>query len=153
MLTDAGSATHHFANRGRMSELIFEPRYAVRTTRNPALDWLRDLILDPFREGREFGEASLTFRDDGRSAELILIADRELGYYLKYDPTGDTWLSLGDSDRLSEVVCPDDWQVSAGLFVPPEKTLLVIQEFAQSGTRSEAIAWIRPEDVPEEGNW
>lgn len=136
-----------------MAELVFEPRYAIHTTRNPAPDWLRDLILDPFRKGREFGEALLTFRDGGRSAELILIADRELGYYLKYEPTGDTWLSLGDSGRLSEVVCPDDWKVSAGLFVPPEKAWLVIQEFCQSGTRSEAVAWTRPVSVPEDGNW
>jgi hypothetical protein len=136
-----------------MSEVLFEPRYAIRSVRDPDLDWLRDLILDPFRPGREFGEAIITFRDGDRATDLILIADRDLGYYLKYEPTGDTQLSLGDPSRLAEVVCPDDWQASAGLFVPPDRAWLAISEFCRSDGRSSEIEWIRPEDIPPEGNW
>ncbi len=136
-----------------MPEVLFEPRYAIRSVRDPDAAWLRDLILDPFRPGREFGEATIKFRDGGRTATLILIADRELGYYLNHEPSGDTWLSLGDPGRLAEVVCPDDWQASAGLFVPPEKAWLAIHEFCRSGGRSSEIEWIRPEDMPAEGNW
>ena len=48
-----------------------------------------------------------------RETTLILINDAELGYYLKYfDPEGKEWLSLGNRDRLWEVVCPDDWEAS-----------------------------------------
>jgi hypothetical protein len=136
-----------------MPEVLFAPRYAIRPVRDPDPDWLRDLILDPFRPGREFGEARATFRDGDRTAELILIADRGLGYFLKWEPTGDTWLSLGDPSRLAEMVCPDDWQASAGLFVPAEKAWLAIHEFCRTGGRSSEVAWIRPEDVPAEGNW
>jgi hypothetical protein len=91
-----------------MSEVLFEPRYAIRSVRNPNPDWLRDLILDPFRAGREFGEAIITFRDGDRATKLILITDRDLGYYLNHGSPKDSWLSLGDPSRLAEVVCPDD---------------------------------------------
>jgi|APIni6443716594_1056825.scaffolds.fasta_scaffold1217404_1 hypothetical protein len=136
-----------------MADVWFEPRYAIRRVRNPEPDWLRDVILDPFRPGREFGEALIEFREEERRLSMILIADRELGYYLKYDPTADTWLSLGDASRLSEVVCPDDWEASAGLFVSPEDAWVVISEFCRTGQRSSAIHWIRPIEIPEDGNW
>jgi hypothetical protein len=136
-----------------MADILFQPRYAIRSVRNPDLEWLRDVILDPFCPGREFGEALIDFDDGHRLRRMILIADRDLGYYLKYDPGGDTWLSLGDASRLSEVVCPDDWQASAGLFVPAEQAWLAVSEFCRSGERSTAIKWIRPGEVPVDGNW
>jgi hypothetical protein len=136
-----------------MPEVWFEPRYAIRAVHNPDLDWLRHLILDPFRPGREFGEATVTFQDGDHAIGLILIADRDLGYYLNYGSPGDTWLSLGDPSRLAEVVCPDDWQASAGLFVRPDRAWLAVTEFCRSGLRSSKIEWIRPEDLPPQGNW
>ena len=136
-----------------MPEVRFNPRYAISPVRNPDPAWLCDLILDPFRPGREFGEATIVFSDSGRTIDMILIADRTLGYYLKYDAGGEEWLSLGDASRLSEVVCPDDWQASAGLFIPPEQAWLAIREFCQTGTRSHAIRWISPVELPEDGNW
>lgn len=136
-----------------MVEIVFEPRYALEATRNPDLSWLRGVILNPFQMGGEFGEATITFREGAREATLILISDRELGYYLKHEQVGDIWLSLGDPDRLTEVVCPDDWKASAGLFIPLARAWMVIHEFLLSGTRSAVIGWIQPSDVPESGNW
>ena len=83
-----------------------------------------------------------------------MLAHLELGYYLNYMGRGnEEWLSLGDASRLSEVVIPDDWKASAGLFIPPDKAWPAIEEFCQFGTRSERIAWISPEQVPDDGNW
>jgi hypothetical protein len=136
-----------------MAEIHFQPRYAVSSVVNPELNWLRELILDPFREGREFGEATIQFREGERQLRMILISDPKLGYYLNYDPEKDTWLSLGDASRLSEVICPDDWEASAGLFISADKAWLAISEFCQTGERSGAIKWIRPSSLPEDGNW
>jgi hypothetical protein len=130
--------------------VTFSPRYAIPEATDPDPIWLRDLILRPSEPGREFGEATITFRDGDREASLILIVDRTLGYYLilgKHE-----WLSLGDRGRLTEVVCPDDWEASAGLFVPAEKAWAAISEFCASGMRSDAIEWIRPSEVPAGGN-
>ena len=134
-------------------EVVFEPRYAIGPARNPGQAWLRELILDPSHPGREWGEALITFRDAHRTSELIVINDRDLGHYLKYEPTGDTWLSLGDAARLSEVICPDDWKASAGLFLAPQKAWIAISEFCRSGARSLDVEWIRPADMPDDGNW
>ena len=85
---------------------------------------------------------------------MIVLSDPELGYYLKYfDANEEEWLSLGDRGRLQEVVCPDDREASAGLFVRPEAARLAIREFCQSGTRASEVAWIRPENMPDGGNW
>src|SRR5690242_18079282 len=136
-----------------MTEVSFEPRYAIRWVCNPDMDWLRDLILNPFRPEQEFGDALIRFQDGDQNTSLILISDRELGYYLNHGAPNDIWLSLGDASRLTEVVCPDDWKASAGLFVPCDRAWLAISEFCRSGDRSSEIEWIRPEDVPPEGNW
>lgn len=136
-----------------MTDVFFEPRYALKAVRNPDMCWLRDVILDPCCPGREFGEASITFRDGRRVAILILINDRELGYYLNYEAEDDTWLSLWDPGKLAEVVCPDDWKASAGLFVPAERAWEAIHDFCLSGVRSATLSWIRPADMPEGGNW
>jgi hypothetical protein len=117
------------------------------------LAWLRDVIADPFRSGHEFGEATIVFWDGELKIDMILIADQTLGYYLKYDAGGEEWMSLGDENRLSEVICPDDWQVSAGLFISPDQAWLAISEFCQTGKRSDAIKWISPRDLLENGSW
>ena len=135
-----------------MPEFIFQPRYVIKSVRNPDLDWLRDLILEPFLPGREFGEAFIEYRDGQQSVSLILLSDRQLGYYLKHFLGKETWLSLGDAARLSEVVCPDDWEASAGLFVSPADAWSAIREFCLTGSRSSAIQWIRPSEVPPDGN-
>jgi hypothetical protein len=136
-----------------MAEVQFKPRYAISNVLNPDPIWLRDLILDPFGVGRVFGEASIVFSDNSRKVELIAITDWTLGYYLKYRSDLSEWLSLGDASRLSEVVCPDDWEASVGLFISPNLAWLAVQEFCRSGERSNEIRWIRPCELPVAANY
>jgi hypothetical protein len=137
-----------------VAEVTFEPRYALPRMRNPDLELLRDIILDPSGTGREFGDAVTSFEDGGNRSTLILLSHDELGYYLRYsDSEEDEWLSLGNANRLAEVVMPDDWEASAGLFVAVERAWPAIEDFCQFGIRSEKIEWVRPADMPEGGNW
>jgi hypothetical protein len=137
-----------------MAELSFEPQYALPWMRNPDLEELRRIVLNPKGPGWDFGDARIRYEARGEQFTLIVLSHLELGYYLKYiDPRDEEWLSLGDASRLTEVVVPDDWEASIGLFIPPDRAWLAIEEFCQSGTRSNRIAWIRPEAVPDEGNW
>jgi hypothetical protein len=122
--------------------------------KNPDLVVLRDIILHPAGPGHEFGEALIEYAQAGKAGTLIVLSDRKLGYYLKYlDATRSEWLSLGDKSRLSEVVCPDDWQASAGLFLAPDDAWNAIREFSESGQKSVGVTWIRPQDMPPDGNW
>jgi len=126
--------------------------------RPPDLEALRDIILRPDVPGREFGEATIHFGEGDERSVLLLLHHGPLGYYLHYfqhftRPDRADWLSLGDPTRLAEVVMPDDWEASAGLFIPTDRAWLVIEEFCRSGRRSDKIDWIRPEDMPEEGMW
>ena len=134
-----------------MQTITFHPRYALRRVSNPDMEWLKDVILHPFEPGREFGEASITFSEGAHKGDMILIADRKLGYYLIIGH--HEWLSLGDRSRLSEVVCPDDWKASAGLFVAPDKAWLAVQEFCKSACRTDQIDWITPDEIPDDGNY
>ena len=136
----------------RVPETTFEPRYAISSIRNPGSDELRDLIVNPNLPGREWGEALITFVDALRTVSLIVLNEASLGHYLKYDPSGDTWLSVGDRARLGDEICPDDWCVSAGLFVPTDKAWLAVSDFCSTGLRSLEIEWIRPSEIPPTGN-
>ena len=73
------SRLHHIgigrAHAGKRVTLLVADLHIRITTDDGEL--LRDLILDPFRPGREFGEAIITFRDGDRASDLILIADRD----------------------------------------------------------------------------
>jgi hypothetical protein len=127
--------------------------------RNPDLERLRQIILNPDGPGWQFSEGGIDYLSDGRRTHLIVLQHPELGYYLKYIGPGgirepnDTWLSLGDRSRLGEVVCPDDWEASAGLFIPPPLAWEAIQLFCTTGARSPAVEWISPLETPESGNW
>ena len=146
-----------------MAKFVFSPRYPhllPEELRHPDLDTLGRIILNPDGPGWQFSEAGIDYVfDTGRYHPLIVIRHPELGYYLqflggegRFGPE-DIWLSLGDRSRLGEVVCPDDWQASAGLFVPLPLAWEAIRHFCTSGDRSAAIEWINPQDMPENGNW
>jgi hypothetical protein len=145
-----------------VAEFVFSPRYShllPEEMRHPDLGTLGRIILNPQGPGWEFSEAGIDYLDGGRRTHLIVLQHPKLGYYLHYVGPGgikdpdDIWLSLGDRSRLGEVVCPDDWEASAGLFVPPSLAWEAIRHFCTSGTRSPVVEWISPRDVPENGNW
>jgi len=130
--------------------LTFQPRYRLPGLRNPDMNGLRKTILEL---GGEFGEATLLY-DGKHMARLILIFHDDYGYYLKYrNDDGKEWLSLADATRLKEVVTPDDWEASVGLFVPLPEAWDAIKHFCECGERSDEIVWIRPSEVPAGGNW
>ncbi|MHC4405482.1 MAG: Imm1 family immunity protein [Planctomycetota bacterium] len=135
-----------------MPAIRFEPRYQHdRFDKQPDLATLREYILS---QGSVFGDALIHRLDDASNApHLILLVDRNLGIYIKYIDGDNQWLSLHDRTRLSEVVCPDDWNAPAGLFVPTETAWLAIEEFCKTGRRSKAIEWTTPAEIPEDGNW
>ena len=134
----------------RMVTLTFQPRYKLPEVRNPDLNEFRQTILEC---GDEFGEATLVYEGE-QTATLILIFHDQYGYYLKYrNSDREEWLSLGDASRLKEVVTPDDWEASVGLFVPLPRAWQAIKDFCESGERSAGIMWIRPSEIPAGGNW
>lgn len=146
-----------------MPSFVFSPRYShllPEEMRRPDLETLGRLILTPDGPGWEFSEAGIDYYlDDARHHHLIVLGHPELGYYLQFlGPKGcfgpdDIWLSLGNRKRLGEVVCPDDWEASAGLFVPRSLAWVAIRHFCTTGERSEEIEWISPRDMPDTGNW
>lgn len=128
--------------------------------RQPTLDQLESLVLNPDGPEWQFAEAGIDYYfDDGRKHHMIVLGDTELGYYLQFlGPQGcfgpnDVWLSLGDRSRLEGVICPDDCEASAGLFVPHALAWQAIRHFCTTGERSPAIEWISHRDMPETGNW
>ena len=130
--------------------LIFQPRYKLPELRNPDLNELRKTI---YELGGEFGEATLLYEGE-QTATLILIFHDDYGYYLKYrNSDRKEWLSLSDASRLQEVITPDDWEASIGLFVPLPQAWGAIKDFCESGERSAGIEWIRPSEMPTGGNW
>jgi hypothetical protein len=135
-----------------------EPNYALSIMQSQDLVARRGIILRPDVPGREFREAMIHFGEDDERSVLSLLHHGPPGYYLHYfghfaRPDRDEWLSLGDPTRLAEGMMPDDWEPSAGLFIPPDRAWLVIEEFCRTGQRPDKIEWLRPEVMPEEGIW
>jgi hypothetical protein len=141
----------------------FSPRYPhllPEEMRKPDLETLGRVILNPDGPGWQFSEGGIDFfLEAGRRNHLIVLGDSDLGYYLQFSgPKGcfvpdDIWLSLGDRSRLNEVVCPDDWEASAGLFIPRSLAWEAIRSLCLTGGRSPLIQWISHLDVPDTGNW
>jgi hypothetical protein len=129
----------------------FEPRYALPATRQPDPEAVRSLLLAP---GGEWGEAVARFEDAGGRSELLVLSHPPLGYYLRHTaPDRSVRLSVWDDGRLAEVVEPDDWRASAGLFVPPPLAAEAVAEFLRSGGRWPGVRWEPPAVVPAGGNW
>lgn len=128
--------------------------------RDPDLTQLEQLVLNPDGPGWQFTEAGIDYYfDGGDKHHMVVLGDPELGYYLQFlgargsfDPD-DVWLSLGDRSRLTEVVCPDDCEASAGLFIPSTNAWEAIKDFCVEGRRSSAIEWISHREVPAAGAW
>jgi hypothetical protein len=128
---------------------------------NPSPEHLVHLIVDPPANywKRGSGDALLDFEErDGTSVSLLILPNESLGYFLKFLKfdgvrVSETWLSLWDRQNLDKVVeCSDEWMASVGLFLPAECAAEVVSEFARTGARASSITWIRPSDLPPEGN-
>jgi len=136
------------------------PHLIPEEMRRPNLEQLRQLVLSPDGPGWQFSEAGIDYLfADGRMHHLTVLGHAQLGYYLKFFDSDiphecqEIWLSLGDRSRLTEVVCPDDWEASAGLFVERKAAWESSHYFCTTGERAPAIDWITESEMPETGNW
>ena len=121
--------------------------------------FLKTVLIDNFeafcQEGSGDGFIDCQL-DDGNTVSLMIEPHPEYGIYLRYtdEATGDEMMSLGDSSRLSEVEeINDDIFASVGLFLPKEKAWQAIADLVTTGRPSDSIAWITPDEMPEDGNW
>jgi hypothetical protein len=64
-----------------VAEVSFEPRYILPWMRNPDLEELREIFLDPKGPGWYFGEAMIRYEERGEQFALIVLAHLELGPY------------------------------------------------------------------------
>ena len=118
-----------------MPKTRFEGRYGLQTENeylhyvfdDPSPANLEDLFLECSPPGEPWGDAMLRHSEAGVARVMAVLSHPDLGYYFHYQigcPDSGA-LSCGDRLRLSEVVCPDDLEVSAGLFVSPESGFAV----------------------------
>lgn len=133
-----------------------------KTIANPSPGFVASAILSPpkdyWRQGN--GDANIKCSEDGvEKSELIIAENEEFGFYMRfYDyeehPNPKPWLSLQDRSTLSVTTeCCDEWIASVGLFVVPERAAKAVEEFVQTGHKPTSIEWIRPSEIPEDGNY
>jgi hypothetical protein len=137
--------------------LHYEPPIGS-TQQNPPLEYMEELILHRWKGywNKGSGDAILRFQSASGTTEMLILSHQKSGgFYLRYiDRNGDEWLSLADPTKLKEVtiVC-DNWNASVGLILPKKQAWIAIKHFCETGQRTDAIPWIRPADIPKEGNW
>lgn len=95
------------------------------------------------------------FKNNKHTSDMIIGTNIEYGIFLHYTNNIEDKLSLYDETKLNEVVdgANCDLKVSAGLLLPKELAWEVIKEFLETGTASDKIRWISPDDIPEDGNY
>jgi hypothetical protein len=132
-----------------------------KVVQNPDVSTMQTLITNPppgyWLSG--CGAATIKFEDGASRHCLLILPNANYGIYLKFivlknGIAKETWLSLQDRAMLSKVCeCSDEWYASIGLFLPKDIAWLAIEEFLKTGKRSEKVNWIRPVELPAEGNW
>lgn len=93
--------------------------------------------------------------EDMPDVSICICAEKELGFFIAITNNEAVYLSLGDEERLDEVVdiWGDELYISKGLFVPIHFAWKILEEYITSQKLSEVINWTTPDDVPEEGNY
>lgn len=116
------------------------------------IDELKSII---FNDGNFLDCVGYIRADDLENTTVCVCAIKELGVFLGISINSEEYLSLGDRERLNEVVdvWGDDLNVSKGLFIPAELAWLGIEELVTNGKLSDKIQWINPKEIPEEGNY
>ena len=115
-------------------------------TTEPDAETFRRLILELPDEYwiRGNGQVQIHFLGKNEENELLVSPNKEFGVSLKIFGEGFDWLSLHDRARLAEITTvSDDWLTSVGLFLPPDKAWVAIEEFCRTGERSRAVEWIK----------
>lgn len=132
-----------------------DDRYELLKFENPSAERIAELVLHSSPPGTPWGDAIISYDCGDRSCKLIVLSHSELGYFLHHEETDDRsmMLSCWDREKLGQVECPDDLEVSTGLFVPPKEAFDAIMHFLGTGERAPNISWISPSEVPAGGNY
>lgn len=122
---------------------------------NPDKKWLRDLVLN---KGEDFwnagaGQGSLKFSGPDGTVELLLTMEQSLGFYLEYiDQNSVYYVSLGNGsfeDTVTVYVGGDPLVLPSAFFVSREVAWTAVEEFCNTGQRSDALTWKDRSEV----NW
>jgi hypothetical protein len=141
--------------------IIFESPNGL-AIENPSVDKLREDMIDNCHKywNQGHGSASISCICDEEDKRLLLVfPSEEYGMYLKYlvfknGSVIEEWLSLNDSKKLDICIeCSYEWYASIGLFLPKEKAWVAVNDFLMPGVRSNQINWIKPDEMPDDGNW
>jgi hypothetical protein len=100
------------------------------------------------------GQAWITYVDDKKYAKLILTFDiSNTKFCLEYDSNQEPrCVSLGEGDFnhiISTYVGGDKWILPTKFFVSPTETWLAIEEFCNTGNKTDKITWGKRSEI----NW
>jgi hypothetical protein len=123
----------------------------------PSHEELERRIVDLPAEYWSQGSGNVTLQHDS-GAELLVLPNLAHGIYLRYyanrADANDVWLSLEDRNALERTAeCAHEWYASVGLFLRSDRAWLAVKEFCETGRRSDRVRWIRPIELPDDGNW
>lgn len=126
---------------------------------NISLEEMKKYVIDEFTTYWEqgCGDGFIDYYvDDIRQSTLMIEPNNEYGIYLKYCDrrTRKEWLSLNDANALDEVAeTATEIYASIGLFLSLDLAWEGIKNFLLTGERSDKIEWVRPNIIPEGGNY
>lgn len=140
-----------------MYTLFYPPK--GKAVKNIALSQMKKYVTDEF-ESYWFNSGTSDaviqcFENNEHISDMTIGTNIEHGIFLHYISRTEDKLSLYDETRLNNVIDGANCQlyVSEGLFLPEESAWKAIREFLETGTASEEIEWISPDDLPEEENY
>lgn len=122
-------------------------------------DNFRDIIIMNFETYwlQGSGDGFIDYYENEKKLATLLIGPNvKFGLYLHYinHCNKDEYLSLNNRDELNEVAeTAEEIYASIGLFLPIETAWKVIYYFLNTGTTSDVIEWITPDEIPDGGNW
>ena len=137
-----------------MPKVSFDGRYDRYGIKELSEEVLEDIFIRELPIGGKWGDATIKYQDGAAIYKIIVLADETHGFYLKYiDSTQEEFMSIADRSKLTEVICPDDWEVSVGLFLDREHAYKVLLDFIKNGKRSDTVEWIQEDEMPKDSCW
>lgn len=107
--------------------------------------------------GRAFEDCCgmITYTDAKKKVQLSVASLKDYGVYIGYSNQQNTYLSLSDKSKLSNVldVWGDGLYVSEGLFIAPDLAWKSICEFVAAGEKCGEVDWMLSDELPEGGNY
>ncbi|URZ08856.1 hypothetical protein [Clostridium felsineum] len=136
----------------------FQPPFG-EMIENIKIEEMKKFIINDFETfwQKGCGDGSIDFYVDGKKQSTLMIEPNvKYGIYLNYTDhrNQEEWLSLSDMNNLDQVAeTANEIYASIGLFLAKEIAWKGIKEFLQTGERSQDIEWVKPNIIPEDGNY